>query len=225
MESISPGVFTLPMEFESGGSTRQIHPAAVETDRGLILVDTGFPYHVDAIERHLEDEGLDFEDIRQIVVTHQDLDHAGALREVADRSDAITAAHPDDAPAIADPDERIKESEYPLARVDVEIVDGVRYNTVAGPMVVVATPGHTPGHLSLYFPEERLLLAGDAITAEDSFDGPSESATADMDAAVESIGRLAELSVDRTLCFHGGLVEHDPDRLEEVYETLSNARA
>lgn len=224
MESISPGVYTLPMEFESGGSTRKIHPAAVETDRGLILVDTGFPYHVDAIERHLDAEGLGFEDVCQIVVTHQDLDHAGALREMADRSDAITTAHRDDAPAIATPDERIKDSEYPTARVDVEIVDGVRYNTAAGPMVVVATPGHTPGHVSLYFPEERLLLAADAITAENSFDGPSESATADMDAAIKSIGRLAELAVDRTLCFHGGLVVHSSDRLEEMYDTLSATR-
>jgi len=45
-----------------------------------------------------------------------------------------------------------------------------------------------------------------------------------MDAAIESIGRLAELAVDRTLCFHGGLVDHAPDGLEEMYNTLSATR-
>ena len=43
---------------------------------------------------------------------------------------------------------------------------------------VIATPGHTPGHLALWQPEERLLVVGDALSTYDvgwvnlALDGP-----------------------------------------------------
>ena len=73
----------------------------------------------------------------------------------------------------------------------MEVVDGVCFRTAVGKVQIVATPGHTPGHVSLYVPDERLLIAGDALTADDEFGGPNEAFTPDMAAAVDSIGRLA----------------------------------
>ncbi|MEF8851032.1 MAG: MBL fold metallo-hydrolase [Haloarculaceae archaeon] len=224
MDSIAPGVYTLPLAFGPGDDDPLMYPAAVETERGLILVDTGFPDHVEAVETHLAGAGFDPEDVALVVVTHQDADHAGALEALASRTGATTLAHADEAPYIERERPLLKERGYPPARVDVELVDGVTFRTAAGDMRVVATPGHSPGHVSLYLPGERLLLAADAITADAAFDGPEEAATPDMDAAVESVGRLADLAVERTLCFHGGLVEHDPGRLREVYETLRDER-
>lgn len=220
MESIAPGVYTLSLEFDFDGPTRPMYPAAVETDAGLVLVDTGFPGHVEAIEAQLEESGFGLDDVELVVVTHQDMDHAGALADIAARTGATTFAHTDEAPYVAGERPLLKDGEYPPVAVDVELVDGVVFRTAAGAMRVVATPGHSPGHVSLYLPQEKLLLAGDAITAEEAFDGPEEAATPDVGAAVDSVGRLAELDVERTLCFHGGLVEHDAGRIREMYEAL-----
>lgn len=220
MESIASGVHTLPLDFEWDGTTRTIHPAVVETASGLILVDTGLPDHVNSIDSLLTAAGFAFADVQLVVLTHQDVDHAGGLDAVRERSGATTLAHTADAPFIAGERELLKGGDYPPVSVDIELVDGVTISTAAGPMRVVATPGHSPGHISLHLPDERLLIAGDAITAEDAFDGPNEAATPDMARAIDSIGRLAELDVVRTLCFHGGLVEHDPDRIAAIHESL-----
>lgn len=221
MQQLLSGVYTLPLEFEFMGERQTIHPVAVETDHGLVLVDIGTPDHVDALESQLDDLGFGLDDIDTILVTHQDGDHAGGLGEAKRRSNALVVAHVDDAPYIDGRRHPIKGDErYPPAVVDIELVDGVVFRTAAGPMRVVATPGHTPGHVSLYLPDAKLLLAADALTADNGFGGPNEPFTPDMDDAVESVGRLAALDVDRTLCYHGGLVDHDPDRIEAIHETL-----
>lgn len=221
MQQILSGVYTLPLEFEFMDERRTIHPVAIETDRGLVLVDVGTSGHVEALELQLDEAGFGFDDVETILVTHQDGDHAGGLSEVKRRSNARVIAHVDDAPYIDGRRHPIKGDErYPPAAVDVEVVDGVRFRTAAGKLRVVATPGHTPGHVSLYLPDTKLLLAADALTAEDEFGGPNEPFTPDMDTAVTSVGRLAVLEVEQTLCYHGGLVNHDPDRIEAIHESL-----
>jgi glyoxylase-like metal-dependent hydrolase (beta-lactamase superfamily II) len=221
MQQLLPGVYSLPLKFEFMNERRTIHPAAIETDHGLVLIDVGTPDHVDTLESQLEEAGFTYDDVDTILLTHQDGDHAGGLSEVQRRSNALVVAHTDDAPSIDGRRDPIKGDErYPPAAVDIEVVDGVVFRTVAGPLRVVATPGHTPGHVSLYLPEAELLLAADALTAEDEFGGPNEPFTPNMDAAVESIGRLAALNVERTLCYHGGLVEHGADRIEAIHESL-----
>lgn len=222
MNQIAPGIYTLPMEFEFQGETQLIHPAAIETGTGLILVDTGLPHHAGAIETTLDESGFGFDDIEIVVLTHQDPDHAGAVSEVKARSGATIVAHADDVPYIDGTRDPIKGGgdRYPPEPVDIEVVDGVVFRTLGGPMRVVATPGHTPGHVSLYFPDESLLIAADALTAQDEFGGPRPGATPDMDTAIDSVGRLAALDVERTLCFHGGLIDHDPDRIAAIHESL-----
>ena len=66
-------------------------------------------------------------------------------------------------------------------------------------------PGHTTGHVSVFLPEERFLIAADALTVdEDGLAGPRPDMTADVDRALSSVARLADLDIDRTLCHHGG---------------------
>jgi hypothetical protein len=65
-------------------------------------------------------------------------------------------------------------------------------------------PGHTPGHLSLWQPEERLLVVGDALSDYDvgwvnlALDGPEVAAT-----ALASLHRLADLAPRVLLPAHG----------------------
>ncbi|TYL39874.1 MBL fold metallo-hydrolase [Natronococcus pandeyae] len=209
------GVHTLPVTLELEDRDVTLNPAAVETDRGVVLIDAGCPGIVDQLETGLEAAGFDWDDVWATLLTHQDVDHAGGLEDVVDRADPVVIAHRECAPYIDGRLEPIKMTDrrYPAVAVDVELTEGERVRTVAGPMEAYHTPGHAPGHLSLYFSEERLLLSGDALHAPDgTLDGPR--GPLDEAKAVGSIETLATLEIERTLCYHGGFVEQGTDAIE-----------
>lgn len=221
---LTDGVYAFPQTLDRDGTTQTFYPSAVETPLGLLLVDVGFPSLTDQVESNLAEAGYDWADVHGVVLTHQDGDHAGGLADVLDRTNATVYAHEACAPYVDGREHPIKSGDderYPPARVDVELVDGVTFHTDAGPMEVVFTPGHTPGHISLFLPEADLLLAGDAsVAADGDLVGPAEQFTPDMASAVDSLDRLADLSFDRTLCHHGGDVEAGAERFGARAESL-----
>jgi glyoxylase-like metal-dependent hydrolase (beta-lactamase superfamily II) len=210
MQEIADGVYTLSLEFEHEGRGRVLWPAAFETESGLVLVDTGLPQHFDALVEEIDETGFRIEDIEHVVITHRDIDHAGTLTNVKRVAGATVLAHVDEANHI----------EKETVPVDIEFVDRVNLRTAAGELQLVETPGHTMGHISLYFPAEKLLIAADALNAEDGFGGPRPDVSVDMIEAIESVGRLSKLDVERTLCYHGGLVEHGSGQIESIYDSL-----
>lgn len=198
---IVDGVYSLPVSVElEDGTELTVNPAAVETERGAVVIDTGWPGSAEQLESGLDRAGLGWDDVWSVVITHQDLDHAGALAEVLDMTDPVVFAHRECAPYVDGREFPVKleDERYPPARVDVELSEGVRFDTAAGPMEVVFTPGHAPGHVSLYFADEQLLVSGDALHApEGTLDGPRYPR--DEATAIDSIERLASLEVRRTL--------------------------
>lgn len=224
-EQDGPGVHALPIDVEYGGTEVTITPILVETERGLVVIDVGPESAVDSLAVHLRSLGYDLTDIWLIVCTHHDRDHVGGLATVLDRVDAVVATHREEAPYLRSDREPIKGGDgdgYTPVEVDLELADCVRIPTLAGPMEVVATPGHSPGHISLFFPEGGLLIAGDALVADGMapLDGPKPEFTPDIDRAVESVGRLASLNVEHTLCYHGGYVDEGSDRIAEIHESM-----
>ncbi|MFB6176118.1 MAG: MBL fold metallo-hydrolase, partial [Halobaculum sp.] len=208
---IPDAIHEFSVTLETPDGTQTFHPAAVETPTGLLLIDVGLPGQADALKSELGDAGFDFGDVRGILLTHQDGDHAGCLETVVERvGDAAGVAptvyaHVAAAPYVDGRAKPIKSEgdRYPPVAVDVELTEGVIFRTEAGPMRVIETPGHTPGHVSLYVPESKFLLAGDALTVgDDGLAGPSRQHTAEMAEAAESVGTLAELSVESVLCYH-----------------------
>jgi glyoxylase-like metal-dependent hydrolase (beta-lactamase superfamily II) len=226
---LAPGVRALPLDYRRDDRAFALHPAVVETNRGLALLDVGLRGSVGQLRDRLGADDRSLSDVWLVLLTHQDTDHVGALSELLDETGAVVAVHEGDAPAVDGREEPIKTrgGRYPPVSVDVELVDGVSFATRAGPMRVVHTPGHTPGHVSLYFPEERLLVAGDAMVVDDSHGGrrlvgPRPQFTPDKEEAARSVGRLAELDVETVLCYHGGAVEVDPGEIGRVYESPSD---
>jgi glyoxylase-like metal-dependent hydrolase (beta-lactamase superfamily II) len=220
---LPPGVHDLALTFDYGETAMTIHPAAVETHRGLVLIDVGLPGAVEKIEAALSE--TDHDDVWAVLLTHHDGDHAAGLREVLERVDATVLAHREEAPFVRGGRDPLKGDgdRYPPAPVDVELVGGVTLPTDAGPMTVVETPGHAPGHVSLHFPDEGLLLAGDALVAdgEEPLSGPKPEFTPDTETAIASVGRLAELAFDRVLCYHGGAAAVGADRVREIHASLA----
>jgi glyoxylase-like metal-dependent hydrolase (beta-lactamase superfamily II) len=110
-------------------------------------------------------------------------------------------------------------------RVDEHLADGDRLD-LAGGTRVIFTPGHTPGHLSLYLERPKVLVAGDALTAEGGhLNGPNPPLTLDVRAAVRSVRRLADLEIDTIVCYHGGVVSEDANgQLRRVVREASRER-
>lgn len=219
---LTDGVYGLPLDVSLGDREMTLNPVAVETPQGLLLLDVGLPDGVEDLEAGLAAEGLALDDTWAVVLTHQDLDHAGCLAAVVARTGAVVFAHEADAPYLEGEKELVKSSdERPMAikptTVDVRLAGGETFETAAGPMHAVYTPGHSPGHTSFYFPEAELLVSADALNVADGeLVGPREDATPDLATAWESVERLSDLDVDHTFCFHGGSVEAGTHRIEEL---------
>lgn len=85
-------------------------------------------------------------------------------------------------------------------------------------MVVIETPGHTPGHVCLYHEPSRTLIAGDALTVrEGRLYGADPATTLDWTAVQASIAKLTAFDIETVICYHGGLFRGNAmDRLAEL---------
>jgi glyoxylase-like metal-dependent hydrolase (beta-lactamase superfamily II) len=228
-------VLALPMARD--GQTLTLNLSLVlDATHGPTLVDAGLPGQEDAIAAALTEAGVRVQDLRRIILTHQDVDHVGALQGLVRASGARVLAHEVEAPFIdgsqvprfAVPEILAQRPELrpvverlrPTA-VDETLEDGARLD-LAGGVRVIFTPGHTPGHICLYLERGRVLIAGDALTgSEGRLQGPNPSATGDMAAAARSVAALAELDVQAIVCYHGGVVRDDANgQIRRVVEEL-----
>src|SRR5918998_933084 len=209
----------------------------VDEENGTTLVDAGLPDQTEAIIAALVEAGIGVRDLRRIIFTHQDLDHVGSGAALVRQSDATVLAHPADSPHIEGSLRPLKPSPEMLEQrpqmrevlerlepvgVDEHLEDGERLD-LAGGTRVIFTPGHTPGHLSLYLERPKVLVAGDALTAEGGhLNGPNAPLTLDVREAARSVRRLADLDVDAIVCYHGGVVSEDANgQLQRVIQELS----
>jgi glyoxylase-like metal-dependent hydrolase (beta-lactamase superfamily II) len=171
------------------------------------LVDSGFVGHAEEtaewVRAHTGSLAL-------VVNTHWHSDHVGGNALLQAAGAGIAASTPD-AHAVARRDPGCCEAEYldqPVApyAVDQALDDGQILQLGDADWEVVRSPGHTPGHLSLWQPEERLLAAGDALSDYDvgwvnlALDGADAAIT-----AVDSLQRLADLAPRVVLPAHGPL--------------------
>jgi len=174
--------------------------------REAAVVDTGVAGSAPRIEEGLIAAGLGWTDVGHVILTHYHPDHAGSI------GDVLTAAT--DATAYAGEADLARiEAPRPLVAVkDDDDVFGLR---------MIATPGHTDGHFSVFDPAGGLLVVGDAMTNDGSLAGSTAQFTADMDAANQSIRKLAGLDVETILFGHGEpLEEGAADELRTLAESL-----
>jgi len=155
----------------------------------VAVVDTGVSGGVDRFEPALAALGAGWSDVDHVVLTHLHPDHVGGLGGVLE-------AAPDAAAYAGELDVAAIDSPRPL----VALNDG---DEVFG-LQIIGTPGHTPGHISVYDAGSGLLVAGDSLGTEGSeVVGPNAEFTADLEAAAESVRRMAAFDVDTVLVGHG----------------------
>ncbi len=184
---------------------------ALRDDDGLTLVDTGIPPAGEKILAQLKAAGYQPADVKRILMTHAHPDHAGALPLLQQATGAEVWCHALDKPAI--------QGEMPVAvrpgrlsmpqtmlkpvQVNRTVEDG-EVLPILGGLQVIATPGHTPGHVSFWQPDQRLVITGDAVLyLFNRLTLPLAFLTADMDENRRSVQKLAALQPDILLFGHG----------------------
>ena len=157
------------------------------------VVDTGVAGSDGAIADALEAAGLGWGNVGHVILTHQHQDHAGSAAAVLEAAPgAVGYAGAEDIPAIAVP-------RALTAVADGEEVFGLR---------IVATPGHTKGHVAVLDEAGGILVAGDALgTSGGQPIRPGAGFTEDMDTALASIAKLGALTFETLLVGHGEPIE------------------
>ena len=215
--------------------TSTLHPTLIVDDDHVLLVDTGLPDTLDLLESELERLGFALEKLSAVLITHHDIDHLGNLKALKARLPQLSVITSEGEVAFVEgcvPAQKLQDIEsgklvigedqkawadnlarrFPTlgTRVD-EIVQDGDVLTIADGLEVIATPGHTLGHISLYHHATQTLISGDALNLKDgALSGPNPRMTHDLVLAHQSLKRLADYPLKRIIAFHGGILEgHD----------------
>ncbi|ADM70110.1 putative metallo-hydrolase YflN [Paenibacillus polymyxa E681] len=121
-------------------------------------------------------------------------------------------AHELDKPYIQGDIPLLKDSHLenpPKGKVDDILIDGQEL-PFCGRIRVIHTPGHTPGHISLYLRQSKTLIGGDSMYSVNGIlAGIHVPTTPDINAAHLSLKKYLDLDIASVVCYHGGLSNAD----------------
>jgi glyoxylase-like metal-dependent hydrolase (beta-lactamase superfamily II) len=191
---------------------------------GLTIIDAGLPRSERKILAYVSSLGRSAVDVKRIILTHADLDHVGGLAALHKLTGGRTYASRIEADAIASgvPSRQIKASGFSVMRlmfslvrpfmkatpfqVDEILTDGQILPALGG-LRVIETPGHTPGHISLFASSVGVLFSGDSlVTDENGIHGSQSGLTWDEVKAREAERKQAALGARIVCSGHGPVI-------------------
>jgi glyoxylase-like metal-dependent hydrolase (beta-lactamase superfamily II) len=198
MREILTGIFTWPWFSEPHGYNFNGH--FIRHPDGNLCIDPVEP------GGEVLDAMADY-GVARIVITNRN--HSRAANKVRERTGSRTAIHAADAPHARNE--------------GAELDDELRPGDKAGPFVVIAVPGKSPGEVALHWPERRILLVGDAVVGHP----PGrckllpEKVVDDPARLRESVRGLLALDFDTLLVGDGEFIpQFAKERLRELVDTF-----
>jgi glyoxylase-like metal-dependent hydrolase (beta-lactamase superfamily II) len=185
VDQIGPGIYSLHQT--KGG---RVHAYLLLHDNELTLIDTLYDEDGGLVLRAIASLGRGPNDLKSIILTHAHRSHLGGLAALRDATGALVYAHDWEAPIVAGNRKAEKVGWKMQKPHNLEVwglqlglaagigahrpavVHGrIKHGDVVGPLSVVETPGHTPGSLTLYWPEKRALFVGDVLATWPEIEG------------------------------------------------------
>ncbi len=244
MTKIKPGIFQLQIPIPHN-PLHCTNDYLLKGSDGYLLIDTGVDTDeaLAAMKAQIAEVGVDLKDISQIVVTHAHGDHYGLIARLKELTPARVLLHSLDAQHIGNhknteerlhemeqwlhtngaPDElmplfmqRMKSWSFPAPDVILQGNETISNGVVN--LQVIWTPGHSPGHICLYEPVQKILFCGDhvlpVITPNISFwPGISVNPLGDF---IDSLQKVKLMDVALVLPAHERTFTDLPARVKEI---------
>jgi glyoxylase-like metal-dependent hydrolase (beta-lactamase superfamily II) len=172
---------TVKFSSEVQVSMTVIHPLPLSKSNAFllmgdkpILIDSGSPGDLPALERKLHRAGVALAEIGLLVLTHAHFDHAGNAEAIHRRSDCLVAAHEAER-AFLESGKNSAIMPYNLAaklmnpfmdipfaatKVDLVVNDSLDLKPHGAEAQILSTPGHTPGSISV------ITAKGEAVVGD-----------------------------------------------------------
>lgn len=230
---ITNQVEMLEINIPQGNRTMTIYPTLLWDATHLVLIDAGLPGSGPIIKEAIEKLGFKIENLTEILLTHQDIDHIGGARELlAFAPKARIYAHEIDAPfidgakvptkldALEQRKDKLSTAELPFYQmlkdgfaisqlpVDTLLRDGDVLDFCGG-IETVFTPGHTPGHASFYLHSSKIMVVGDAanIVENRELHGSNPGMTWDITQADHSLEKIKSYDLTGVISYHTGFLK------------------
>lgn len=227
VDQLASRIWQLKMSF--------VNSYLLDTDDGLVLIDTGFPGSADKLFAAVREAGHNPARIRHLLHTHGHIDHAGSSAEIRRRTGARTYAHALDVPLIEQ-----GRAEHPGTTRTPGVVNWLVYQffiknattyeplpidqtlthgqvlPLAGGLEIIHAPGHCAGQVCFLLRQEKLLIAADICS---HVMGLAYSTINENRAlARQTILRVAEYPFERAVFGHGGpLTAHANQQLRDKF--------
>lgn len=171
------------------------------------VVDTGVSGSEGSIEAALGTADLGWNAVSHVILTHHHPDHVGSMPAVMAAAAAATSY--------------IGEADLDNVSRPRELV-GLRDGDEVFGLAVIATPGHTAGHVSLLDQTASVLIAGDAINgANGGVVGPNPQFSEDDNLALATVGKMAGYEYETVYFGHGEpVLEGASGLVAELAESL-----
>ncbi len=191
----------------------------VREEDGFTLIDTTTSGATDDLLSAAEEGGAE---IRRLVLTHGHGDHVGSLDALKQRLGDALPVSMSELDARIHAGEEVVEGKLPGMWPKLETTPDVRLaaGDRVGSLEVVASPGHTPGHIAFLDTRDRTLIAGDVFTTYGRTSVSSHfywrfpfatMATWNKAKDIESARALRELQPTLLAVGHGPVIR-DPDK-------------
>lgn len=222
-------IIELKINFDFNGANNVINPSLIVSGNELSLVDTGYPGFMPLIENEIARSGYEINNLKNIIITHYDDDHIGSLYEFKQKYPWVQViASNIEAPYISGQkkSERLVQAEHMLDHMPeedrefgnwfIQQLKNLKHVPVNqyvqdGDWLfqhqcrVILTPGHTSGHISLFFPELKSIITGDAaVHVNDQLAIANPHFCLNIEKAEQSLETIKSLNARSYYCYHGG---------------------
>jgi glyoxylase-like metal-dependent hydrolase (beta-lactamase superfamily II) len=249
VDEVVPGVYRIPLPLPNDG-LRAVNVYALTGSEGLVLIDSGWsiPAAKEVLGNGLRELGADFADIRRFLVTHVHRDHYSQAVHLRREFGTRITLGPQERqslemtmrPGRATGEEQVaylrelgagdiadvmEQHQHTVDHSDWELPDDwfvpAEVVTANGrALEVVATPGHTRGHVVFYDTPAGLLFAGDHVLPTITPSIGFEPALADnpLGAFLASLAIVRQRPEAMLLPAHGPVAPSAHDRVDQLVE-------
>ena len=186
-----------------------------------VIVDPGHQHLVKSLITLMEKDGNRFEDVRVIIATHGHPDHLEAIQTFA-RAGVQVAMHEDEWKFLREVGGQFYRAmgvEMPDLKISFFLREG-ELKLGSKTFQVIHTPGHSPGSISLYWPEKKALFTGDVVFPMGV--GRTDFPGGDGGLLRDSIERLSRLDAEYLLSGHGEVIKGRQNILRNFAYIRSN---